>query len=98
MTSDCESIVAIVRHMTIITTEAVLSFFLPAISLLQSSSYTQDYIDLLWSDILTNVYTYYVHSRVSYRIVSWEGELLMLAMGACTHRCTHLGFVDFVKL
>ena len=47
MTSDCESIVAIVRHMAVITTEAVLSFFLPAISLLQSSSYTQDYIDLL---------------------------------------------------
>ena len=27
MTSDCESIVAIVRHMAVITTEAVLSFF-----------------------------------------------------------------------
>ena len=31
-------------------------------------------------------------------IFSWEGEMLMCATGACTHRCTHLEFTDFNEI
>lgn len=64
MMSDYENTVAIVRHKTVITTETVLSPFMPTISLLYIHVRTYDYvkvlkrIHLLWSDILTSVYTY----------------------------------------
>ena len=63
-----------VRHKTVITTETVLSPFMPAISLLYIRTY--DYvkvlkrIHLLWSDILTSVYTYIgVLLRITHRSV-----------------------------
>ena len=74
MMSDYENTVAIVRHKTVITTETVLSPFMPAISLLYIHAY--DYvkvlkrIHLLWSDILTSVYTYIgVLLRITHRSI-----------------------------
>ena len=74
MMSDYENTVAIVRHKTVITTETVLSPFMPAISLLYIRTY--DYVKvlkrthLLWSDILTSVYTYIgVLLRITHRSI-----------------------------